>query len=278
MRLVSAAGGVLLAAHHVAGFGIRLTTNEACTFNDPLQRRAVLQHRRTATAATRSSWSCSGSRERPPCPRKSRRRRWRATLAAGTPGSSRGAVVMMCSAPVTAVTKDHEASTGGGLRLAVVGENADELGLRLAERYGLEATSMDELMKGRKGRKTDNVKARAASEWLAGRGATAVGETDSRESRGRKRELLLDTRAPRLYSTRGICCTTEQRPFISLALFSYRYAAEMSVASLPLLFLLSLFLFLSLFACLSPSRPLPPSLMCDRRKSLHAQSLFPFVR
>lgn len=81
---------------------------------------------------------------------------------------------MMCSQPVPAVSasNDHEAcsSTGGGLRLAVVGENADELGHRLAERYGLASTSMDELMKGRKGRKTDNVKARAASEWLAGRG------------------------------------------------------------------------------------------------------------
>lgn len=81
---------------------------------------------------------------------------------------------MMCSPPVTAGSRDHEASsTGGGLRLAVVGENADELGLRLAGRYGLVATSMDELMKGRKGRKTDNVKARAASEWLANGGANA---------------------------------------------------------------------------------------------------------
>lgn len=60
--------------------------------------------------------------------------------------------------------------------MAVVGENADELGLRLAERYGLVSTSMDELMKGRKGRKTDNVKARAASEWLASRDASAGGE------------------------------------------------------------------------------------------------------
>lgn len=81
---------------------------------------------------------------------------------------------MMCSQQQaeTFVSQYHEASTGG-LRLAVVGENADELGLRLAERYGLAATSMDELMKGRKGRKTDNVKARAASEWLASRGAAA---------------------------------------------------------------------------------------------------------
>eukprot|EP00903_Cladosiphon_okamuranus_P010951 g10343.t1 len=83
---------------------------------------------------------------------------------------------MMRSPPVTAVavsaSKDREASSGTGrsLRLAVVGENADEVGLRLAERHGLASTSMDELMKGRKGRKTDSVKARAASEWLARRG------------------------------------------------------------------------------------------------------------
>lgn len=87
---------------------------------------------------------------------------------------------MMCSPPAaaTALSQDHEANAGG-LRLAVVGENADELGFRLAERYGLVATSMDKLMKGRKGRKTDNVKARAASEWLASRGdATVGGERD----------------------------------------------------------------------------------------------------
>lgn len=63
--------------------------------------------------------------------------------------------------------EDHERNRSGNLRLAVVGEEADELGRRLAERYGLVAMSMDELMKGRKGRKTDNVKAKAAAEWLA---------------------------------------------------------------------------------------------------------------
>ncbi|CBN74466.1 DEAD box helicase [Ectocarpus siliculosus] len=63
--------------------------------------------------------------------------------------------------------QDHEPSRPAGLlRLAIVGENADELGLRIAERHGLVATSMDGLMKGRKGRKTDNVKAKAAAEWL----------------------------------------------------------------------------------------------------------------
>ena len=36
-----------------------------------------------------------------------------------------------------------------GLRLVVVGPNADELGVKMAERHGLAATSMDELMKGR---------------------------------------------------------------------------------------------------------------------------------
>lgn len=74
-------------------------------------------------------------------------------------------------ATMTAAPQDHEPNgrrPGGLLRLAVVGENADELGVRLAERYGLVARSMNELMKGRKGRKTDTVKAKAASEWLAG--------------------------------------------------------------------------------------------------------------
>ncbi|CAM9438459.1 unnamed protein product [Ectocarpus fasciculatus] len=66
--------------------------------------------------------------------------------------------------------EDHEPSSPAGLRLAIVGENADELGLRIAERHGLVATSMDGLMKGRKGRKTDNVKAKAAAEWLAEEG------------------------------------------------------------------------------------------------------------
>lgn len=59
----------------------------------------------------------------------------------------------------------------GPLRLATVGANADELGIRIAERYGLAVKSMDELMKGRKGRKTDLVKAKAASQWLAEEGA-----------------------------------------------------------------------------------------------------------
>lgn len=81
---------------------------------------------------------------------------------------------MMCSPPATAAaataSKDHEGNSAGcRLRVAVVGENADELGLRLAEVGGFVATSMDELMKGRKGRKTDNVKARVASEWLSSR-------------------------------------------------------------------------------------------------------------
>lgn len=70
----------------------------------------------------------------------------------------------------------------GGLRLAVVGENADELGRRMAERYGLVATSMNELMKGRKGRKTDNVRAKAVSEWLAERGGASTGERERRVS------------------------------------------------------------------------------------------------
>lgn len=59
--------------------------------------------------------------------------------------------------------------------MAVIGPNADELGLRMAERHGLAATSMEELMKGRKGRRTDAVKAKAASKWL-GEEKGAAGE------------------------------------------------------------------------------------------------------
>lgn len=80
---------------------------------------------------------------------------------------------------VSAVPEGRDPSTQGGLRLAVVGENADELGRRMAERYGLVATSMDDLMKGRKGRKTDNVKAKAVSEWLAESGGANTGERES---------------------------------------------------------------------------------------------------
>lgn len=55
--------------------------------------------------------------------------------------------------------------------MAVLGPNADELGVMVAERHGIAATSMDELMKGRKGRRTDAVKAKAASKWLEEKGA-----------------------------------------------------------------------------------------------------------
>lgn len=79
------------------------------------------------------------------------------------------------SSGMTASADDR--GVGMGLRLAVVGPNADEVGVRMAERHGLAATSMDELMKGRKGRRTDAVKAKAASKWLKEeKGAAAAGE------------------------------------------------------------------------------------------------------
>ncbi|CAM9177353.1 unnamed protein product [Ectocarpus sp. 12 AP-2014] len=87
--------------------------------------------------------------------------------------------------------EDHEPSRPAGLlRLAIVGENADELGLRIAERHGLVATSMDVLMKGRKGRKTDNVKAKAAAEWLGERPASNGGVLTGFPTTATQAELL----------------------------------------------------------------------------------------
>lgn len=54
----------------------------------------------------------------------------------------------------------------GQLRLVIIGANASELGLKLAEFYGVPVKSMEELMKGRRGPRTDLVKAKAASQWL----------------------------------------------------------------------------------------------------------------
>lgn len=61
---------------------------------------------------------------------------------------------------------------GGGLRFAIVGVGADAVGLRLGQRFGgVVITSIDKLMKGRKGRKTEKVKANAVSKWLTEEGS-----------------------------------------------------------------------------------------------------------
>lgn len=54
----------------------------------------------------------------------------------------------------------------GQLRLVIIGANASELGLKLAEFYGAPVKSMEDLMKGKRGRRTDLVKAKVASQWL----------------------------------------------------------------------------------------------------------------
>ncbi|CAM9619416.1 unnamed protein product [Discosporangium mesarthrocarpum] len=66
--------------------------------------------------------------------------------------------------------RDHKA-----VRLAIVGPDADELGVLVAEQYGCKAVSIAELMVGRRGRKTDKVMAKVASERLAEIDATGEG-------------------------------------------------------------------------------------------------------
>lgn len=86
----------------------------------------------------------------------------------------------MTTTTMTASPHASDRPTGGGdkeessgrLRLAIVGANADELGIRIGERYGLAVRSMDELMEGRRGRRTDNVKAKAVLGWLEDEGVT----------------------------------------------------------------------------------------------------------
>ncbi|CAM9125746.1 unnamed protein product [Scytosiphon promiscuus] len=174
MRLATAAGGALLVAPHIAGFAVRQAPGRIETSAAQGQPPVVLGHRvqRPPSAAL---WLCYGRREPPGRSAASRRRTWGITQAVDTYRGSDGpisAVASMTSPPGAAAPEDHERNRN--LRIAVVGEGADELGRRIAGRYGLVATSMDELMKGRKGRKTDNVKAKAAAEWLA----AAAGEMD----------------------------------------------------------------------------------------------------
>lgn len=94
---------------------------------------------------------------------------------ASTPGAQTTAVSASPNGHDPESQGDEEASVR--LRLAIVGKYADELGAAMAGRYGFETKSMDELMKGRKGRKTDNVKAKAVWQWLETEvGTSAVGE------------------------------------------------------------------------------------------------------
>lgn len=59
----------------------------------------------------------------------------------------------------------------GGLRLAIIGVGADEVGVMMRGRFGSTVISMDELMKGRRGRRTETVKAKAVSNWLTEEGS-----------------------------------------------------------------------------------------------------------
>ncbi|CAN0472724.1 unnamed protein product, partial [Ectocarpus sp. 8 AP-2014] len=199
MRLVPAAGGTFLVVPHVVGFAVR--PFEAATMAAvPRQPFAVVRlHPAAAAAAAAPSASprmCYDGREWPECSRTSRRRPWWTTKAGGTPSRS-GTAVSMTSTPSATTAgrevsvEDHEPIRPAGLlRLAIVGENADELGLRIAERHGLVATSMDGLMKGRKGRKTDNVKAKAAAEWLGERPASTGGVLTGFPTTATQAELL----------------------------------------------------------------------------------------
>lgn len=176
---------------HVAGFALRATSRQAGV--SPLSRPSVSSlQRRTAFHATlcrcrASSTPTLSERESAwPCSRQAwlgrRRHRKRPLWATRASSSSSTAVMAMPSLPTPETASDHhqpstfsgteQESPGLGLRLAVVGAQADELGFRIAERYGLATTSMDELMQGRRGRKTDAVRARAASQWLEDNGAT----------------------------------------------------------------------------------------------------------
>lgn len=184
MRIVTA-GGALLAVPHVAGFAVRPTTKlgiESWALPQPsaccrLRHQSTLRttHRRTDSvlSARQSSWSryiqgCTGGKG------GSRRRPWWATGSASATSTS----AVMTSSPPEGATSDGRQLNGGtattegergglGLRLAIVGTRADELGLRIAQRYGFGVKSMDELMKGRKGPRTDTVKAKAVSQWMA---------------------------------------------------------------------------------------------------------------
>lgn len=80
---------------------------------------------------------------------------------------------MTCGAEASSTTgaAAREKSIGSGdLRLAIVGVGADEVGVMMRRRYGFAVTSMDELMKGRRGRRTETVKAKAVSKWLTEEG------------------------------------------------------------------------------------------------------------
>ncbi|CAM9911981.1 unnamed protein product, partial [Ectocarpus sp. 13 AM-2016] len=196
MRLVPAAGGTFLVVPHVVGFAVR--PFEAATMAAvPRQPFAVVRRHPAAVAtASASPRMCYDGRGWLECSRTSRKRPWWATKAAATPSRSSTAVSMTSTPSATTAgrevsVEDHDPSRPAGLlRLAIVGENADELGLKIAERHGLVATSMDVLMKGRKGRKTDNVKAKAAAEWLGERPASNGGVLTGFPTTATQAELL----------------------------------------------------------------------------------------
>lgn len=74
---------------------------------------------------------------------------------------------MAAAPPKPGSSRANEAEVESLVRFAIVGANADEVGVRTGERYGYAVTSMQGLMEGRKGRKTDTVKAKAVARWLA---------------------------------------------------------------------------------------------------------------
>lgn len=213
MRLL-AAGSLLIVVPHVVGFTVPpLSSSGALTSLQPcstLCRSRVQAALHTAhhggaglttpraryparpSSSIRQGWSEGRGR---------RRRSWSAMQADSSTSSTTARTMMSqptpaaegadsdegdCS-PTTAssssagTAREEEVPAAGrpagGLRLTIVGASADELGAKIADRHGLIATSMDKLMKGKKGRKTDNVKARAASAWLADHEKDAAGET-----------------------------------------------------------------------------------------------------
>lgn len=207
MRIVTT-GGVLLAVPHVAGFVAgptvclvptsALPQPSAFSLRSPHQAQAVVRtaprrhrHRHGAAETLTAAESVWCSQEGFGCSiyRRRQRQLW-VTPAASATTTGAGTTTSTSSLPAARATilVDHDhhddepsssdaaasAGVGMGLQLAVIGLNADELGLRMAERHGLLATSMDELMKGRKGRRTDAVKAKAVSKWLAEKSAGEV--------------------------------------------------------------------------------------------------------
>lgn len=60
------------------------------------------------------------------------------------------------------------ATPAGSLSLVIIGACADSLGFQVGEHYGFSVKSIDELLEGRRGRKTDNVKVKVILKWITG--------------------------------------------------------------------------------------------------------------